>query len=79
MKTTTETLTYRTPRIDCSLQRRIELCEVKGITLDGKPAKIIGSHKDFALVFQVDCPVHAAEWAWDTVDRIVKNGGNFKS
>jgi hypothetical protein len=46
-------------------------------TLNGKPAKIMGWKLDFATVGTLDGTL-AYEWAWETVDRIMSNGGNFK-
>jgi hypothetical protein len=46
-------------------------------TLDGKPARIQGRKNDFATVAALDGPAY--EWAWETVDRIMRGGKNFKS
>jgi hypothetical protein len=47
-------------------------------TLDGKPARIQGRLNEFATVATLpDGPAY--QWAWETVDRIMKAAGNFKS
>lgn len=59
------------------MQTRHELC-AKKVTLNGNPAVISGANNDFATV--TDMTTHlSAEWAWETVERIVNNGGEFKS
>ena len=49
------------------------------VTLDGKPAVILGRYADFATVAQVpDGPSY--EWCWETVKRIMRTKhGKFKS
>ena len=50
----------------------------KDFALDGKPARIQGRLNGFATVATLlDGPAY--EWAWETVDRIMKAGGNFTS
>jgi hypothetical protein len=46
--------------------------------LDGKPASICGRLLDFAIIRQYPNGGDY-QWAWETVDRIMSNGGNFRS
>lgn len=48
------------------------------VTLDGKRARVSGIRNDFATVTDAATGL-SSEWAWPTVERIVRNGGNFKS
>lgn len=48
------------------------------VTLDGKRARISGIRNDYATVTDSTTGL-SAEWAWVTVERIVRNGGHFKS
>lgn len=60
-----------------NLVDRYALCDTP-VTLDGKPAKIAGAKRDFATIRTL--PDGASyEWAWETVARVVANGGAFKS
>lgn len=48
------------------------------VTLDGKPAQIMGFRNRFGTIAQY--PRGAShEWAWETIYRIAKRGGDFKS
>lgn len=47
-------------------------------TLNGTRAAISGIRNEFATVTQISTGL-ACEFAWATVERIVKSGGNFKS
>lgn len=60
-----------------TLERKQQLCNEE-VFLDGKPAKIVGWKNDFAKVVDQQTGV-GYEWAWSTVDRIVQNGGLFRS
>lgn len=60
------------------LEERRELVDTKGVTLNGKPAVITGAGLDFAVVIDMKTGL-GAEWAWETVRRIVDKGGAFKS
>lgn len=59
-------------------ETRRDLCNMT-VTLDGKPAAIVGIYNDFATVRRLD--VLSAEYAfcWETVARIVAKDGAFKS
>lgn len=59
-------------------ERKRELVQTENVTLNGEPAKIAGYKLDFANVRQLDGPI-VAEFAWQTVERIVNNGGNFRA
>jgi hypothetical protein len=48
------------------------------VTLNGNPARISGARLDFARVTDTVTGL-SCEWAWETVERIVANGGAFKS
>lgn len=61
------------------LQFKIDLVNrSKGCTLNGNPAVVSGYNLDFAKVTDLITGL-SAEWAWPTVERILNNGGNFKS
>lgn len=60
-------------------QRHRTLTEVRGLTLDGRPARIIGAQCPYALVAQFDRPYTSHEYAWPTIERIVALGGAFRS
>lgn len=47
------------------------------VTLNGKRAVISGYRNDFATVSQWPEGL-SAEWAWETVERIIDKGGAFK-
>lgn len=64
-----------TKKAPLTLEQRRELCNAR-ITLNGQPGTIRGAQCDFAVVS--DNNGRSFEWAWETVDRIVKNGGEFK-
>lgn len=48
------------------------------VTLNGCPAQVTGIRNEFATVraLRGEC---SAEFAWQTVERVICNGGNFKS
>lgn len=58
-----------------TLDGRRYLCAAR-VTLNGKPAAIGGARNRFATVTALDMSV-SAEWAWETVARIVARGGDF--
>ena len=65
-------------RHEITKQRRAELLLEK-VTLNDQPALISGIKNDFATVRQIDSGL-GCEWAWATVDHIVRNrDGKFKS
>ncbi len=49
------------------------------ITLDGKPARISGFENDFATVWDKEDQIRSAQWAWQTVVKIITEGGDFRS
>jgi hypothetical protein len=58
-------------------ERRQELCS-EHVTLNGNPAVIRGWRNEFATVSALNS-LENAEWAWETVDRIVREkNGEFK-
>ena len=56
------------------LDQRRNLVEAK-VTLNDRPAKISGYTLSFAIVRNDNG--QSAEWAWETVERIVEKGGKF--
>lgn len=65
---------------DISYDERRRLVQTEGVTLDGRPAKIVGVQLDFAQVCTRGTadPVYV-EFAWPTVARVVAAGGEFRS
>lgn len=65
--------------MDCpNLEQRRALCEAK-VTLDGKPAKIIGARERYATVHIIP-DGYGWHWSWPAVAHIVANrGGAFRS
>ena len=60
-------------------ERRMELCSAI-VTLDGKRAQIIGWSNDFATVTQLPDGKVSAEFAWTTVEHVIKNSnGEFNA
>lgn len=60
-----------------SREDRQRLAEAK-VTLNGEPARIGGTRNEFATVTQVHSGL-SAEWSWEAAQRVVANGGKFKS
>lgn len=58
-------------------ERKRELCE-EDVRLNGEPARISGVRNEFATVCQYPHGL-CVEFAWQTVERIVNNGGNFRA
>ena len=56
----------------------METAKIRGCTLDGKPAKVIGRRLDFAVVAMID-RLHGVEYSWPAVKRILDNDGKFSS
>ena len=48
-------------------------------TLDGEPARIVGRLLHFATVRTIRDGGPAFEYAWETVARVMENGGKFHS
>ena len=59
------------------IDTRHRLCDTP-VTLDGAPATVSGARNDFATV-RLRSTGLSAEWAWETVARIVERGGDFHS
>ena len=70
-------MTKQAPAPTPSLERRYELIAAD-VTLNGEPAVISGVFMRFATVRQRRSGL-SAEWAWSTVERVVSNGGAFRS
>lgn len=49
------------------------------VTLNGKPAQVTGIREEFAMVRSLRGECAAAQFDWQTVERVVMSGGNFKS
>lgn len=60
-----------------TLDTRHELCATP-VTLNGNRARISGALLPFARVTDTTTRL-SAEWAWETVARVVANGGRFES
>lgn len=60
------------------LADRRALCEVDGVTLNGRPAVIRGAREGFATVSAIP-DGESYQWSWDSVARIVDAGGRFTS
>lgn len=59
-----------------SLERRYTLIDA-AVTLNGHAARVTGVREDFATVRALTVELWAV-WAWETVDRIVREmGGQF--
>lgn len=61
-----------------SHEQRVMLCTRSDITLDGDPARIIGTRKEFATVINRTTGL-GAEWSWEAVARVCARDGAFKS
>lgn len=60
-----------------AVETRQELCRAK-VTLNGQAAKITGYANRFATVTDTATRL-SAQWSWEAVERVVANGGAFKS
>lgn len=58
-------------------EKRMEFCMAK-VTLNGLRARVSGVRNPFATVTQFGTGL-SAEWSWEAVERIIANGGKFKS
>jgi hypothetical protein len=58
------------------IEKRKNLCSAS-VTLNGKAAVVSGVKLDFAKVRSLDGTMQG-EWAWETVERVIKNGGRFQ-
>jgi len=67
-------MTYTTNQKTALIDRSKEMT----ITLDGEPAVINGRLLEFAVVSTLSGSKRF-EWAWATVEKILKEGGSFKS
>lgn len=70
----------RTVNYDEETRRRdmAQEMEGRGLTLDGKPAVIIGFQRRFAYVRQADGHI-GAEWAWPTLFKMNEGKSNTLS
>lgn len=59
-----------------AIERRRQLV-AEAVTLNGERAVIAGARNDFATVAQLGDGLRA-EWAWETVERVVAAGGDFR-
>lgn len=65
-----------------TLDERRDLCAAE-VTLNGKPAQIVGAKDLFATVRTVgpwtpENKTLSAQWAWHTAREIVAKGGEFR-
>ncbi|QFG12161.1 Hypothetical Protein OBI_RACECAR_33 [Arthrobacter phage Racecar] len=68
---------HNAPLTPARLEKRRELVAAK-VTLNGERAVIGGVRNAFATVTSLESGL-SCEWAWETVERIVKRDGKFKS
>lgn len=59
------------------LDSRRTLCEIE-VTLDGRPAIVCGAQHPFATIKTLD-GTRSHQWAWETVRRVIRQGGRFES
>ena len=50
-----------------------------GITLDGRHARLIGRMLPYGIIATTEKPALTAEFSWTAIERIINNGGAFKS
>lgn len=65
------------PLTEARLAKRRKLASAK-VTLNGQKAVIGGIRNEFATVTQLPSGL-SAHWSWESVERIVAKGGEFKS
>lgn len=65
------------PIADIEVRRK--LVETRNVTLNGRRAIIAGWRNAFATVRTLDSDGPQCEFAWETVARVVENGGQFRS
>lgn len=69
----------RARKQDTSADERRKAYSGLRVTLNGKPARILGFRNRFGTVAQVPRGL-SHEWSWDAIAHIVKNkGGRFRS
>lgn len=61
-----------------SYDERLKLCQAN-VTLDGRPARVMGAKFKFAAVVFDGDSMTGYQWSWSAVKRIIANGGKFKS
>lgn len=66
------------PSVLAERYRLIDSAHVLPCTLDDVPACIYGAKCDFPTVAVLDGPLRL-EFAWSTAQRIMDNGGDFRS
>lgn len=62
---------------EATAEYRRELCNMP-CTMNGKPAQVSGALLRFAVVSERDSGL-ACEFSWQAVERVLANGGAFKS
>ena len=68
---------HNEPITEAVKARRLELTQAT-VTLNGEPAYVMGINRPFAIVTQQKSHL-SAEWSWEAVERVIANGGHFKS
>jgi hypothetical protein len=58
-------------------QLLVNKARINGCTLNGKRAIVSGVRNNFATVWVQGGA--SFDWSWNAVERILNNGGNFKS
>ena len=74
MKTTTKIDAMNTTQKTSAEKYAGEIC-----TLDGEPARIVGRLLPFATVRTIRDGGPSFDYAWETVARVMENGGIFHS
>ena len=63
--------------MEISLEQRRVLAQLS-VTLDGRPARIVGVRREYAVVTSLDGRA-SAEWSWRAAARICDAGGQFRT
>ena len=69
----------RTPPMPIEDRERLVEDGRTNVTLDGEPAYLAGSHLDFCRVYRKDRKGGSVEFAWPTVERILRSHRRFQS
>lgn len=49
------------------------------VSLDGRTAIVMGRWEPFASITTIESPFISADFAWKTIDRIIKRDGKFRT
>jgi hypothetical protein len=67
-----------TPCRELSIPEQCRLLDGKHVTLDGKPAKVVGFREPFAIIALMEGALRV-EYAWETTLKVLKKDGKFYS